>query len=175
MSGSVLRENDDNDIASLAKKKMTSLTEGVIGKPLSIDTDRILRWGGRNDFHGLIFGVLRSSSVAKNRVPSATFSSRALGQYRPAYDASITPLELRNHNLYVQSIQQRTPLTEDEPLPSLHPNFLMTSRQKHVGGGGLIVQTKNISHKQRKQVNKPLYYDNIDWDWECFRKCQNVL
>ena len=49
----MVRENEDqNDVATLAKKKMTSLTQGVIGKPLSIDTDRILRWVGKYDILG---------------------------------------------------------------------------------------------------------------------------
>ena len=63
-------------------------------------------------------------------------------KFSPAYDASISPPELRKHNLYVQSIQQRQHLhLLEPPLPSLHPNFHV-SKQKHVGGGGSVLQTE---------------------------------
>ena len=97
---------------------------------------------------------LNRKSTIRSRVPSANYSKKTVGKFKPAYDTSVTPVELRNHNLYVQSIQQRLPPALESPLPSLHPNFQL-SRQKHVGGGGLIVQTKQLPSTNKVK--------NISW------------
>ena len=91
----------------------------------------------------------------KGKVDSARVHNRKLTEkFSPAYDASISPLELRNHNLYVQSIQQRQHLhLMEPPLPSLHPNFHL-SKQKAVGGGGCVLQTRLLPPSS--QVNTDL-------------------
>ena len=55
--------------------------------------------------------------------------------------------------LYCRSLQQRLPPGPglDSPLPSLHPNFQI-SKQKHVGGGGLIVQTRHLPPARQGKV-----------------------
>ena len=85
----------------------------------------------------------------KGRGESARVQNRKLTEkFSPAYDASISPLELRNHNLYIQSIQQKQHLhLLEPPLPSLHPNFHL-SKQKHVGGGGWVLQTRLLPSSQ---------------------------
>ena len=46
----------------------------------------------------------RQSSIKARRASSAATSYRrsAVVRYKPAYDATVTPVELRNHNLYIQ-------------------------------------------------------------------------
>ena len=90
----------------------------------------------------------------KARVESARVQNKKLTEkFSPAYDATISPLELRNHNLYVQSVQQRQQLhLLEPPLPSLHPNFHI-SKQKHVGGGGFVLQTKLIPPSSQVRVD----------------------
>ena len=87
----------------------------------------------------------KTKARRKGRIESARVQNKKLTEkFSPAYDASISPVELRNQNLYIQSIQQRQPIHLFEPpLPSLHPNFHV-SKQKHVGGGGFVLQTKLI-------------------------------
>ena len=103
--------------------------------------------------------VYRKSSI-KSRVLSANYSKKdCVKLYKPAYDTTVTPEELRNQNLYVQTIQQRVPSSLASPVPSLHPNYQF-SKQKHVGGGGIIVETRLLPNFRKVNLFKLYLFKN---------------
>ena len=94
-----------------ARLRTASLSDGVIGRTLMIDNPRI-RWVQHISTravseHSRSFSIHdtdRQSSIKARRASSAATSYRrsAVVRYKPAYDATVTPVELRNHNLYIQ-------------------------------------------------------------------------
>ena len=94
-----------------ARLRTASLSDGVIGRTLMIDNPRI-RWVQHISTRAVsessrCFSILdtdRQSSIKARRASSAATSYRrsAVVRYKPAYDATVTPVELRNHNLYIQ-------------------------------------------------------------------------
>ena len=127
---------------------------------LLVERCLLTKEGGREDEYWLshcdfLVSCREKRTRRKGKVDSARVQNRKLTEkFSPAYDASISPLELRNHNLYVQSIQQRQHLhLMEPPLPSLHPNFHL-SKQKAVGGGGCVLQTRLLPASS--QVNTDL-------------------
>ena len=90
-------------------------------------------------------------------------------------------LLLRNQNMYIQTLQQRFPSMNNSPIPSLHPNFQF-AKQKHVGGGGIIMETKYIRNQitekkpkfvRKKDVKGPLVIKK-DKEYNDSPKCNTV-
>ena len=95
-----------------ARLRAASLSDGVIGRTLMIDNPRI-RWvqhistrvvSELSRSFSIRYDTDRQSSIKARRASSAATSYRrsAVVRYKPAYDATVTPVELRNHNLYIQ-------------------------------------------------------------------------
>ena len=97
--------------------------------------------------------ISRKSSRASR---SESVGSLAMSSYA-AYDTSVLPFELRNQNLYIQSLQHREPqvykddflianltyiYSKDPPVPPLHDDYALRGKQRHVGGGGMLGKKK---------------------------------
>ena len=83
--------------------------------------------------------------------------------------------------MYIQTLQQRFPSMNNSPIPSLHPNFQF-AKQKHVGGGGIIMETKYIRNQitekkpkfvRKKDVKGPLVIKK-DNEYNDSPKCNTV-